>query len=577
MLKCESKISAVLKFNQTSDELQAVEETARERQQICQKIARRLYDAVEMPLFALWLASVRSGSLKMGDAALEWDCRPRRVAHRVADCASDKNVWIAEDLTRETNECDGDGVVIADIFNGYGRKLTCGCRMCASCIADLRRRNRTRAKAIVDEIGRGDFFFRWRFVTLTGLQIAGASVLQTIAVYNYAFALLRKRDFWKCRVKGYVKGVEFEPKMIEGGRAYHTHLHLMVFSELMPVNEATAQKFAEYTAKRKLTEGWLAREWSECLRAAWLNLYGFELMHDANEGEFYTDIQLIQSKDATRCKPDEKALNDALFEVIKYTTKNTSWLKVDNEHLLEVASVERWPRMFEVGGSLVKTIRKREREQEAARKAAELGDAPAAPVVSEMSVVDDIGDACDVLPAVPRSKFVLLPTRGETWEQFCARIRHAPDVDGDLSRSVGFALISGREESHASALARVLSSLDVTGLSDGEPVRVYETGKGADGFAWRSPVGLRLVHDSEMTKILGSSVARIARGRGSPFKVGSPKQSGAQVIGFSYWCKWYDTWAALRREFRTVQLSIKNSIGRFSVFDGTAFEGYAAG
>jgi hypothetical protein len=448
--------------------------------------------------------------------------------------------------------------------------------MCASCIADLRRRNRARAKAVVDEIGRGDFFFRWRFVTLTGLQIAGASVLQTIAVYNHAFALLRKREFWRCRVKAYVKGIEFEPKTITGGRAYHTHAHLMIFSDLMPVNEATAQKFAQYTAKRGLTEGWLAREWSECLRAAWSNLYGFELLHDANDGEFYTDIQLIKDRHPERCRPDEKALDDALFEVIKYTTKNTSWLKVDNEHLLEVASVERWPRMFEVGGSLVKTIRKREREQEAARKAAELGDAPAAPVVPDVGIVDNVGDACDA-PTVPRSKFVLLPVAGETWEQFCARLRHAPDVDGDLSRSVGFALISGREESRASALARVLSSLDVTGLSDGEPVRVYESGRRADGSAWRSPVGLRLVHDSEMTKILGSSVARIARGRGSPFKVGSPKQSGAQVVGFSYWCKWYDAWAALRREFRTIQLSIKNPIARFSVFDGAVFEGYAAG
>ncbi len=310
-------------------------------------------------------------------------CGSAVVQHRaflMEQCASLENIWVAQNLDSENPE---SGLV--EMFDGAGSLAPCGSRLCPSCCADLRRRSRARARAGLDAAGRyGNESLK--FVTLTSPTARGASVLESIAYINGAFARLRKKAFWQSRVRGAIKGVE----VTVGSVGYHAHIHLIVvggFLERGAAQEketvakrakAAADAAAKAAAKGRplsavpsksesLPLGNLQSCWAECLLAeanarGWFvarsekeieavaNVGGVWLdWRAAAESGVLVDVRKIRGK-GDNYESEAVSKQAALNEVLKYTTKGSDWLKLPDSELVEVASVRRWARMFEVLG-----------------------------------------------------------------------------------------------------------------------------------------------------------------------------------------------------------------------------------
>jgi hypothetical protein len=254
----------------------------------------------------------------------------QRVVDCLRECARPENAFHAEDMHNDAGE----------LFKGLGTLWTCNERLCPACLSDRSRRARGRVRAALGRVAPiGDE--RWRFVTLTMPTMAARDVPLLAALYVVARAwrLFSKRDWWSGLVRAGVKGVEFtlgNPKRLEReGRewspevdGYHVHIHLLVLSG-----------WVEWSKLRE--------EWSECLRASWSE-QGIEQSINTKDGLAVCDVRLIvnRKQGAGRGITSEGAVN----EVAKYVTKCESWLSVPESQLVEVASIERWPRMFELLG-----------------------------------------------------------------------------------------------------------------------------------------------------------------------------------------------------------------------------------
>jgi hypothetical protein len=156
----------------------------------------------------------------------------------------------------------------------------------------------------------------------------GADVEVAISRINDAFRRLTNRKFWKSRVRGGVKGVEFTVRP----DGYHAHIHLLVLSEFLPIN-------AERERESRNASGNLQAEMQHCLRAAGAHVNGelalavcdVRRQHERKTGESVT-------------------LEKAVLETTKYLTKTESWDEIADGELVKVAEVARWPRMFELLG-----------------------------------------------------------------------------------------------------------------------------------------------------------------------------------------------------------------------------------
>lgn len=294
------------------------------------------------------------------------------VAILLRSCIEDENVWMGEDLHNEDGE----------LFNGKGTLCGCGRRLCPFCAADLRRKSRRRTRRAVREVMRNRaaieaamraklekiakkcnrkkkkeidkrlarkiLDLRWRFVTLTAPKVPGIPVEKIIEVYNQAFGLMRKRNFFESWVAGGIKGVEFTVEHgagiigIDTSSPYHVHIHLMIYSEWLPWDE-------------------LQDEWTYCITEAWRRA-GHKLEINTPSGKVMTRISLIVPKVK---KGQQGVISEeaAIQEVIKYVTKPDSWLKMPDKQLLECAQIKKWPRMFELFGC-VRELVGEEREDE---------------------------------------------------------------------------------------------------------------------------------------------------------------------------------------------------------------------
>jgi hypothetical protein len=184
--------------------------------------------------------------------------------------------------------------------------------------------------------GDGDYWnVRWRGVTLTMPLMVGAELKEAIETINAAFRLLTNRKFWKSRVKGGIKGIEFTIRP----NGYHVHIHALILSEFMPVDSANEKKWRVRSHHRKLSPGNLRGEFTECLRSVGASVGEHLFVHvkDARRRDDRKDIS-----------PRYVELDAALMECAKYLTKNTSWDKITNRELVKLAEVERWGRMFEL-------------------------------------------------------------------------------------------------------------------------------------------------------------------------------------------------------------------------------------
>jgi hypothetical protein len=289
-------------------------------------------------------------------------------AFLMEQCAAAENIWVAQNLDADNPETQS-----TELYDGVGVLAGCGSRLCPSCCADLRRRARARARAGLHEAGLAAFEAR-RFVTLTAPTAQGASVLESIGFINGAFRRLSKKSFWRDRVRGAIKGVEFTV----GALGYHAHIHLIAVSKFIERDATAESESAKWRATRKekatarglaILEslpslGNLKSVWESCLLAeakargwavvtteaeaasvaggVWLD------WRAAGEGGVVVDVRSIRSKRGNETETISQ--RDALNEVLKYATKGADWLKLPNSELVEVATVKRWSRMFEVLG-----------------------------------------------------------------------------------------------------------------------------------------------------------------------------------------------------------------------------------
>ncbi len=243
------------------------------------------------------------------------------LAERTRQCSLKSNHYLAEDLTDANGEC----------FDGFGNLWGCGSKLCHSCVTRAASRNRKLAREVLENtklIRRKYFCYvkkksvteqeKYRFVTLTMPKV-NLSCIETLNLLRRAWELFRKLDFTKNYFSGFVKSTEFT---VRNDKTYHAHLHLLAVSVFIP-------------------EKLIKKYWLNCVRTAF-NESGVKFKANA----VVVNLKKVDSIDA------------ALNEICKYLTKSESWSAVPKAHLLEVANVARFPRMFEMTGRLKKTAQR---------------------------------------------------------------------------------------------------------------------------------------------------------------------------------------------------------------------------
>ena len=223
-------------------------------------------------------------------------------------------------------------------------------RLNTNYIEAMRRRNRKNARRAVrsclKSLSAGEAFqhhrglrgrMAWSLLTLTLPRVDGMTPFLEVKRINRAMDLFRKREAWKLRVRGAIKGVEMKLSVFMGQVGIHVHAHLLILSKWWRWQDLRAEWFA---AVCKATE----------------DVYGVELDDEALEGQVeggvVTDIRTVRTKEHA----GEVDLEDALQETLKYITKPDDWDalvkagQVGRDLLLELEEIERWPRMFELLG-----------------------------------------------------------------------------------------------------------------------------------------------------------------------------------------------------------------------------------
>jgi hypothetical protein len=243
-------------------------------------------------------------------------------AERLKACANRSNFYYGDDfLDNSTGE----------LFSGFGNLFGCGLKLCQSCVARQAARNRNIARQVVNNtelLNREHYCYlrdeyiieeeKYRFVTLTMPEIK-ASLERTMTVQKRAWDLFRKLKFTKNYFAGYIKSGEFT---VRDNDTYHAHLHLLAITFFIP-------------------ENLIKNNWTNCVETAF-NEFGIEFEAD----QANVNLKLVYS------------VEKAIKEVCKYITKTKTWEEIPAVHLLEVARIRRWDRMFEVSGRFRQTAQK---------------------------------------------------------------------------------------------------------------------------------------------------------------------------------------------------------------------------
>jgi hypothetical protein len=252
------------------------------------------------------------------------------LAGRVRQCSLKSNHYLADDLYDENGDC----------FNGFGNLWGCASKLCHSCMTKAASRNRKLAREVLNntKLIRREYFCylkrksvveqeKLRFVTLTMPKV-NLSCIQTLGLLKRAWELFRKLDFTKNYFDGFVKSTEFT---VRSDKTYHAHIHLLAVSFFIP---------------EKLIKNF----WLNCVRTAFTE----------SGLKFKASGVVVNLKMA-----DENSVN----EVCKYLTKSESWSEIPKAHLLEIANVRRFPRMFELTGRFGKVARRIKAQKEFEKQA----------------------------------------------------------------------------------------------------------------------------------------------------------------------------------------------------------------
>lgn len=236
------------------------------------------------------------------------------LAYRIARCAGTDNIWFAKDL-----HSDATG----DLYNGHGRYWRCHSKLCSDCVKFHASRNRKKLlKALANQkLWTNEDYY---FITFTQVN-KNLSLLQSRAVINKAWSLFRKRRYIRRQLNGYCKTEEFTVT----AKGIHYHMHGMFRA-----------KFLQYNLVRRL--------WTESIAEA-ERFYHCEAEVTNADGMLSVVIKKIY-------EPERAAK-----ELCKYITKSDSWEKIPKSDLLDIATIERFPRMFELGGSFALSCKDRTR------------------------------------------------------------------------------------------------------------------------------------------------------------------------------------------------------------------------
>ncbi len=250
-------------------------------------------------------------------------------SERLKACADCSNFYYGDDfLDNSTGE----------LFSGFGNLFGCGLKLCQSCVARQAARNRNIARQVIKNtelLNREHYCFvkdnyivereKYRFVTFTMPKLH-CSLVKAMKILKRAWDLFRKLKFTKNYFASFIKSVEFT---VRPDGTYHAHIHLLAITFFIP-------------------EDLIKLYWTNCVETAFNE---FEIEFEANQAN--VNLKLVDS------------LEKAIKEICKYVTKTETWEKIPSDHLLEIARIRRWDRMFEISGRFRQTIQKINAERSA--------------------------------------------------------------------------------------------------------------------------------------------------------------------------------------------------------------------
>jgi len=227
------------------------------------------------------------------------------LCNRLWKCSERENHFVGDDL---------HNVETGELYAGNGVFFSCGSKLCPSCVSKASNRSRKELRSALEnqKLLTGE---NYQLISLT-IPNPNLSLLQTREILNRAYTLFRKREYFVERIRGGSKSEEFT--VTENG--YHYHYHLLCITRFLKFN-----KFRS--------------EWTDCVRTAFKeNNIPFEV--GISDGLLMVNIKRVSSSN--------NGLKGAIQEVCKYVTKSDSWGKIPGKDLVEIASIKRFPRMFEL-------------------------------------------------------------------------------------------------------------------------------------------------------------------------------------------------------------------------------------
>ncbi len=227
--------------------------------------------------------------------------------YKLLQCAKCSNHWVGEDLlNKETGE----------LYPANGVIKACGLKLCPSCVALTSKRSRKELMLSLknQKLQSGE---NYNFITKT-IPNPNLSLLLTRKIIYRADTLMRKREYSIKHIRGGVKSEEFT--ITENG--FHYHIHSLCIT-----------KFLSFEQFRK--------EWTDCVRIAFEE---FSILFEVKNKDGLLSVKI------ERVSSSQNSLKGAVQEVCKYITKSDSWEKLPEKDLMEIASIERFPRMFELFG-----------------------------------------------------------------------------------------------------------------------------------------------------------------------------------------------------------------------------------
>lgn len=231
-----------------------------------------------------------------------------------------ENIYHSEDqINYETGE----------LFDGYGLLATGLCtRVSPAYLSTSARRARKRINAKIAETKRlvGQ---DWRFMTLT-LPYLRTDVATVMKILDRAVETFKKRALWRKNVGGAFLAEEMTigAETRKANTHFHIHVHILMLG--------------------KYVEQWRwADLWTDCVEKA-CAFYGVEFtISNLGSNRLITDVRDVRKY----AKSKQMAMEDAVAELCKYTTKGSEYAKVPTGEIVEIEKALHRRQMVKTYGS----------------------------------------------------------------------------------------------------------------------------------------------------------------------------------------------------------------------------------